>query len=190
MRPSNARADIKDRGHDCTNLVHHHPRRDARPQRLANPTRRPGPSLSRIRRKAITTANKATVETILKSWMDGAGSLQDLVADEIEWTITGNSLGAGTTHGRAELNAKVLGPFGARFSHSSDRFRPSTIHGIYGDGDTVIVHLDGAGVANDGLPYTNSYVWILTLRDGKAVRATAFFDSIAFDELWRRVPAA
>jgi uncharacterized protein len=33
-------------------------------------------------------------------------------------------------------------------------------------------------------------VWILTMRDDKAVRVTAFFDSIAFDELWRRVPPA
>jgi ketosteroid isomerase-like protein len=142
-------------------------------------------------RKKMTAANKATVETILKEWMAGDGTaLQRLLDDNVEWTIAGNSLASGTYHGRSELNAKVLGPFGARFSQSQDRFRPQKIYGVYGDGDTVIAHLDVAGIANDGTPYENTYVWILTMRGDKAVRATAFFDSIAFDDLWRRVPPA
>jgi uncharacterized protein len=136
----------------------------------------------------MAATNKATVETILKDWMAGDGTaLQRLLADDVEWTITGNSLASGTYHGRAELNAKVLGPFGARFSQSQDRFRPRKINGIYADGDTVVAHLDASGTANDGRPYANAYVWILTMRDGKAIQVTAFFDSIAFDELWRRV---
>jgi uncharacterized protein len=28
----------------------------------------------------------------------------------------------------------------------------------------------------------------MEMRDGKIVKATAFFDSIAFDEFWKRVP--
>ncbi len=136
----------------------------------------------------MTSTNRTIVETILQDWMGGdGGALQRLLADDIEWTITGASRAAGTYRGRAELNAKVLGPFGARFSQSPDRFRPRRINGVYADGDTVIVHLDAAGTANDGKPYANSYVWILTMRDGKAARAIAFFDSIAFDALWQRV---
>jgi len=146
---------------------------------------------SNYEERTVTATNKATVETILNDWMAGDGTaLQRLLADDVEWTITGNSLVSGTYHGRAELNAKVLGPFGARFSQSQDRFRPRKIDGIYADGDAVIAHLDASGTANDGKPYANSYVWILTMHNGKAVRVTAFFDSIAFDELWRRVPPA
>jgi ketosteroid isomerase-like protein len=136
-------------------------------------------------------ANKAAVENVLKAWMTGdSGALQQLLSDDVEWTITGNSLAAGTTHGRAELISAVLGPFGARFALSQDRFRPRHIGGIYADGDVVVANFDGAGVANDGKPYTNSYVWLLTMRNGKVLKATAFFDSIAFDELWQRVPPA
>jgi uncharacterized protein len=149
------------------------------------------PSLHQIgsnEESVVTSANKVTIEAVFKAWMAGDGAaLQPLLSDDVEWTITGRSLASGTTHGRAELMSKVLGPFGARFSRSSDRFRPRQIHGIYGDGDTIIVHFDGAGVANDAKPYSNSYVWLLTMRDGKVVRATAFFDSIAFDDLWQRV---
>jgi ketosteroid isomerase-like protein len=141
--------------------------------------------------RTVTGTNKARVEGVLKAWMAGDGTaLQGLLDDNVEWTIAGNSLVSGTTHSRAELNAKVLGPFGARFSQSQDRFRPRRIYGIYTDGDTVIAHLDAAGVANDGKPYANAYVWILTMRGDKVVGVTAFFDSIAFDELWRRVSPA
>jgi ketosteroid isomerase-like protein len=138
-----------------------------------------------------TAANKTVVDTMLRRWMGGDyGALQPMLADDIEWTIAGNSLVAGTTRSRDELNRKVLGPFGARFAQSQDRFRPRTIHAVYADGGTVVAHFSAAGTTNAGKPYTNSYVWMLTMRDGKAVRVTAFFDSIAFDEFWRQNPIA
>ncbi|MFC0577225.1 nuclear transport factor 2 family protein [Paraburkholderia solisilvae] len=141
--------------------------------------------------RTMASSNRAAVESMFNAWMAGDSSAFPLLlSDDIEWTITGNSLAAGTTRGRTELMAKVLGPFGARFVHSGDGFRPRHIHGVYADGDTVVVHFDAAGTANDGKPYSNSYVWLLTMNNGKIVRATAFFDSIAFDDFWRRVQPA
>lgn len=67
----------------------------------------------------------AGVETSLKDWIVGDGTaLHRLLADDVEWAITGNSVVSGTYHGWAELNAKVLSPFRASFSRSQDRFRP------------------------------------------------------------------
>lgn len=140
---------------------------------------------------AETAANKAAVDSMLRRWMGGDyGALQPMLADDIEWTIAGHSLVAGTTRSRDELNRNVLGPFGARFAQSQDRFRPRAIHAVYADGDTVVAHFSAAGTTNAGKPYANRYVWMLTMRDGKAVRVTAFFDSIAFDEFWRQNPIA
>ncbi|MFG1951762.1 hypothetical protein [Micromonospora sp. NPDC048830] len=48
---------------------------------------------------------------------------------------------------------------------------------------------DGRGVTVAGTPYENTYAWFLTLRDGKVVDGMAFFDSVAFDELWKIPPA-
>jgi ketosteroid isomerase-like protein len=62
-----------------------------------------------------------------------------------------------------------------------------TIRDIYADGDTVIVFFDAEGTARDDVPYRNTYSWFLQLRDGQIVKASAFFDSIAFNDLWRRV---
>ena len=50
---------------------------------------------------------------------------------------------------------EVLEPFGARFS---ERFRPVAVHGIYADGDTVVVLWDGESTRGDGKPYENAYL--------------------------------
>jgi uncharacterized protein len=61
------------------------------------------------------------------------------------------------------------------------------IRSITADGDTVVVIWDGRGIANDGVPYINSYAWIMRLVDGKIIDGTAFFDGMAFNDLWSRV---
>ncbi len=58
---------------------------------------------------------------------------------------------------------------------------------MYEDGDTVVVLWDGEGTALDGLAYKSTYAWFLTMRAGLVVRSVAFFDSIAFNDLWNRV---
>jgi ketosteroid isomerase-like protein len=50
---------------------------------------------------------------------------------------------------------------------------------VYADEDWVI--------ALDGPPYDNTYTWYLRLLDGAVVEAIAFFDDLAFNELWERV---
>ncbi len=137
-----------------------------------------------------TASNKQKVETALTAWSRGTGSVLSVLSDDIKWTIPGHSLIAGTTVGKDELNAKINVPFGARFAQSNDKFRPVTIKGIYGDGNMVIAYFQGRGIANDGKPYVNNYAWFLTMKDGLAVEGTAFFDSVAFNYLWTRVPVS
>jgi ketosteroid isomerase-like protein len=85
---------------------------------------------------------------------------------------------------RPNNSHQAFKPFGARFSRP---FRPVAVRGVYADGDTVVVVWDGEGTRLDGKPYENSYAWIMRFREGLVVEATAFFDSIAFDELWSEV---
>lgn len=62
-----------------------------------------------------------------------------------------------------------------------------SIRRIYADGNAVIVFFDARGTARDGKPYVNTYAWFLDMRDGKVIAASAFFDSLEFNELWARV---
>jgi ketosteroid isomerase-like protein len=137
---------------------------------------------------SITQSNRNTVATAFDNWKNGTGNIGTLLAPDIKWTIVGNSYVSKTFTSKQELLDKVLIPFGARFTgEKAQRFAPTTIYGIYANGDTIIVLWDGKGIARDGKPYENSYAWFLKMKDGQAVEATAFFDSIAFNDLWSRV---
>lgn len=133
-----------------------------------------------------TEANRRTIRAAFEAWREGAAAITDAFAPEMTWRIEGRSLAAGDYASREQFIREVLAPFGARFP-SEEPFRPVEIRGVYADGDTVIVLWDGRGVATDGRPYENSYAWFMRMTGGKVVDGTAFFDSIAFDDLWTRV---
>jgi ketosteroid isomerase-like protein len=128
-------------------------------------------------------ANRATIAKAMDAWAAGTGGPYELLADDAVWTISGNSLASKTYPSKEAFMSKVIRPFNARLNA---RLIPS-VHKIYADGDTVIAHFDAKGTARDGKPYVNSYAWILTLKDGRIVRAFAFFDAHAFDDFWTRV---
>jgi hypothetical protein len=128
-------------------------------------------------------SNKALVEQAIKAWGAGTGSPYELLADDATWTIVGNSAVSKTYPSREDFLHEVIRPFNARMSVG---LKP-TIREMVAEGDHVVVLFDASGVAKDGLPYSNNYSWWLEFRDGKVVRADAFFDSIAFNDLWQRV---
>ncbi|PZG15178.1 nuclear transport factor 2 family protein [Nonomuraea aridisoli] len=131
-------------------------------------------------------ANRRTVRAAFEAWQDGTGAITDLFAPDMVWRIEGRSAAAKEYGSRQRFVEEVLAPFGARFA-DGERFRPVRIRSVHADGDTVIVVWDGSGVANDGVRYDNTYAWVMRLRDGQVVDGTAFFDSIAFNDLWERV---
>lgn len=79
--------------------------------------------------------------------------------------------------------SQVIRPFNARMSQG---LKP-TIRQLTTDADKVIIFFDAKGVAKDGKPYENTYAWFWEMRDGRVVRAHAFYDSLVFNDLWRRV---
>ena len=115
----------------------------------------------------IETRNKALVQTGFDAWKAGTGNPFDLLADEASWTIVGNSDAAKTYPSKEAFLREVIRPFNARMKEG---IKPS-IRGLHADGEAVIIFFDAAGVA----------------RDGKVIRAHAFFDSLPFNDLWRRL---
>jgi ketosteroid isomerase-like protein len=132
---------------------------------------------------ADQAGNKATVQRAFDAWAAGTGSPYDLLADNVTWTITGNSLASKTYSSREAFIGEVIRPFNARMRVG---LKP-TIRSIYAEGDTVVVFFDASGTARDGKPYANTYAWFLRLSGGKITHAFAFFDSITFNDLWNRV---
>lgn len=127
--------------------------------------------------------NLALVSSAFEAWRDGRSSPFDLLDEAASWTIVGRSDVSKTYPTRESFLREVIDPFNARMSQ---RLTPS-VPRLYADGNTIISHFDAEGVALDGEPYANTYAWFMEMRDGKIARAHAFFDSVAFNNLWRRV---
>jgi ketosteroid isomerase-like protein len=135
---------------------------------------------------AIAERNREAVRQAFERWREGSGNLFDLMAPDVRWEIAGRSAVAGTYPSKAAFMDQVIVPLNKRFA------RPlvPVVRHLYADGDTVVALFDAETLATDGLPYRNSYSWFLRFRDGSIVDVVAFFDSVAFNELWSRVSPA
>jgi ketosteroid isomerase-like protein len=133
-----------------------------------------------------TARNRETVQASFDAWRAGTGSPFDLLVDNAIWTIVGNSV-ASRTYVSKEDFIEVIRPFNARMSVG---LKPTTIRGVHADGDTVVIFFDASGTARDGKPYANTYAWFFEMKDGRVVKASAFFDSVEFNDFWQRVTPA
>ena len=67
------------------------------------------------------TDNKALIEKAFNDWEAGTGGVFDLLADDAEWTIVGNSPVSRTFTSRAEFMDVVINPFNSRMSTPGSR---------------------------------------------------------------------
>lgn len=131
--------------------------------------------------------NKAAVTAAFDQWAaGGTGFFDEMLSPDVVWTIEGSSPSAGEYRGRKDFVERAVRPFASRLSVP---VRPVAKQ-VWADGDHVIIHWQGEGMARDGVPYRNSYSWIFRLEDEKAVEVTAFLDLAPYDDVLRRVPDA
>jgi ketosteroid isomerase-like protein len=128
-------------------------------------------------------SNKALVSAAFERWRNGTGSPFDLLHPDVEWTIVGSSPLSKTYYGKQQFFDLVVSPFNARLASPA----VPTVHGIYADGDMVIIRYDAEALAIDGIPYLNTYTWYLQMKDKQAVKGIAFFDTRYYDALWTRI---
>ena len=133
-----------------------------------------------------TDDNRQFITQAFEQWADGRGSFfQDVLAPDMVWTIEGSGPSAGRYDGRQAFIDQAVRPFITRLSTP---VRPVSWQ-VWADGKHVIVRWFGEGMARDGTPYRNNYVWILRLQNGKAIEVTAFLDLLPYDDVLRRIPA-
>ena len=132
---------------------------------------------------SIQDGNRAIVQASFDRWRSGSGGPFELLVPAAEWTIVGSSPLSKTYHSRQEFLDNVITPFNARMMIP---LVPS-VRGIFADAETVIILFDATATAKDGIPYRNTYTWYFQMKEGKVIKAIAFFDTRDFDELWNRV---
>jgi ketosteroid isomerase-like protein len=136
-------------------------------------------------------SNRQIVTEAFAAWAAGTGYISGIFDPRMRWEIVGRSDVSKRYESTRQFVDEVLGPLGARFSSSSP-FRPVNIRAIFADDEhnTVAVVWDGEGTTITGTTYRNTYAWFMTLEEGLVIDGTAFYDSIAFNELWRSVHPA
>ena len=131
----------------------------------------------------VEEKNRRAIQLVFDNWKRRSGTIYDLLASDVKWTIVGTSTASGAYQNRRDFMDQVIVPFNARLSTPL----VPTVRAIYADGDMVIVLWDAAAIARDGKSYENTHSWYLKIRDGKIIAATDLFDPIAFNDLWKRV---
>jgi uncharacterized protein len=134
------------------------------------------------------STQETTNLNLIRTALDDASSdftlfFDSSFAPDAEWTIAGHGHVARTYHGMKDLFDNAEAALFARFAE------PLSIvtRGIWADGDKVFAHIDSRTRAIDGEPYANSYMYIMTLRDGKVVSGIEWLDLHAYYTIIDRI---
>ena len=93
--------------------------------------------------------NKHIVTDAFDRWSAGGTTFfTDLLHDDVVWRIKGSGPSAGEFRGRDVFVDRAVRPFASRLSTP---VRPTAVK-VFADGDHVIAHWEGSGVARDGPP--------------------------------------
>ncbi|KAA0113487.1 nuclear transport factor 2 family protein [Mycolicibacterium sp. P9-22] len=113
-------------------------------------------------------------------------SFYSILADDVEWTVARANEPV-TYTGRAQFLRDGAGPIVSRLTGPIQ----AEVRELIAEGDVVVARWRGTATALDGRPYVNDYAWVMTMRDEKVVRVTAYLDLVVLGELLNRVaPAA
>ena len=118
--------------------------------------------------------NKQLMQRIYAELSKGnSRPLVESMAEEVCWTIAGNTTWSGTYRGKQAVLKELLGPLRERFAQP---YR-ATAERIIAEGDQVMVEVRGEVMTKAGRPYNNSYCFIYRLADGKVLELTEYCDT-------------
>jgi uncharacterized protein len=125
--------------------------------------------------------NKKLVRDAFAAWTNGDGmAFFNLLADNASWTVMGNCPISGTYVGRDQLVETALKPQRAKLAGPPT----PTVINLIAEGDTVVIQWMGKGTTKTGLPYNNSYCYVVQIDNGKIIRGTAYLDTELVHSIW------
>ena len=140
-------------------------------------------TLAQINNGNNAMENKKLIQQGYDNWANGTGSFFDLLAENIQWTITGSSPLSKTYTSKKQFMNEVIIPLDKRLSK---KIVPKVL-GLYADGDMVTALWSGRATATDGKPYNATYCWNMQVKNGKIVNVIAFLDGIEFADIMNRI---
>ena len=138
---------------------------------------------AQINKGNYTMENKRLIQQGYDNWANGTGSFFDLLAEDVQWTITGSTPLSKTYTSKKQFIDEVINPLNERLSK---KIIPK-VSGLYADGDMVTAIWSGKATAIDGKPYNATYCWNMQVKNGKIVKVIAFLDGIEFAAIMNRI---
>lgn len=131
--------------------------------------------------------NRARITEVWAAMAQGNGApFAEAMADDFTWRMMGTTAWSGTYSGKADVRGRMLK---ALFEEFDTPYR-SVASRIHADGDFVIVECRGEVTTKRGLPYNNSYCFVIRMRDGQMAELTEYFDSALVDRALEPPPWA
>lgn len=121
-----------------------------------------------------TQENKRLMQQVFEELARGnSPALIEVLADDVEWHVTGTTKFSKTYRGKAALMNELLGPL---FSQVADKFL-MTPDRFIADENYVVVECRGQVTTTTGLPYNNKYCFVFRLEDRKIKEVTEYMDT-------------
>ena len=118
--------------------------------------------------------NKQLIRDAFEQMASGDGRpFMDLLADDVRWTVIGSSAWSRTYEGKREIVDKLMRPLFAQFA---DQYR-ARANTIVAEDDAVVVEAQGEVMTKAGLPYNQTYCYVLRLADGRVRELTEYLDT-------------
>jgi ketosteroid isomerase-like protein len=118
--------------------------------------------------------NRQLITEAFAAWAEGdSRPFFRLVADDVSWTVIGTTSISGTFASKAAFVEGATGPLTRRLAEPIR----ANVERILVDGDHVVVQWRGRSASHTGVPYHQTYCWVLRLQDGRVVEAVAYLDT-------------
>lgn len=103
----------------------------------------------------------------------------DAVADDVDWLVMPTHPTAGHYTSKEEFLNHTIRRV-SKLVHCSLQLKTTN---ILISGDWAVVELKSTAVANNNVPFTNCYCWLVRWKDGKIVQVRAYQDSFIATQL-------
>jgi uncharacterized protein len=125
--------------------------------------------------------NRKLIEDAFGMWVRGdRGPFNDLLADDLRWTVIGNSPVSGRYNSKREF---LEGAGGKMASKLATPIQASLRH-IIADDPMVALVFDGRATGKNGTDYQQTYCWVLRVESGKIREGTAYLDTELITKLF------
>ena len=126
-----------------------------------------------------TARNEEIVREAFNSWAEGGSVFSERLEPDMTWVIHGSGPIADTYEGIDDFVERASAPL---LNRLATPLVPE-VQDIWAVDDTVIVRFDGSATTTSGARYTNEFVWIFQMADGRVSDAEAFLDLVAYQEV-------